>query len=164
MWRVLHLSEAALRSHLAAREVAPPLYAHDVPASLRFLPTERRAVRAGAAGFAETVLADACDQMQLSPATSARRRPRRRRRRRAAALYLSSATQLGVLPQPGIPICRAPVAPTAPAACVALLRRWLLVPPRPAVADAARAACAELATVGAALPACRRSPSASSRR
>ena len=48
VWRVhRHLSEAALRSHLAAREVAPPLYAHDVPASLRFLPTERRAVRAG---------------------------------------------------------------------------------------------------------------------
>ena len=161
VWRVhRHLSEAALRSHLAAREVAPPLYAHDVPASLRFLPTERRAVRAGAAGFAETVLADACDQMQLSPrdfrlvaghggGADAAPQP----------LYLSSATQLGVLPQPGIPdLPRALVAPTAPAACVALLRRWLLVPPRPAVADAARAACAELATVGAALPACRPLP------
>ena len=36
---------------------------------------------------------------------------------------------------------------------VALLRRWLLVPRAPRVADAARAACAELATgIGAALP------------
>ena len=63
-------------------------------------------------------------------------------------LYVSTATQIGLLGQPGIPDLPSALLPAAaPAACAALLRRWLLVPPRPSVADHAQAACAALETL-----------------
>ena len=58
---------------------------------------------------------------------------------------MTTATQVGLLPTPGITDLPSALLPDdAPAACKHFLRRWLLLPPRPSVADAARAACVEL--------------------
>ena len=74
-------------------------------------------------------------------------------------LYVTTATQIGLLPTAGIPdLPAALLSPGTPAACSQLLRRWLLLPPRPAVADAMHVACRELLTASDALPAARPLP------
>ena len=62
-------------------------------------------------------------------------------------------SQIGLLNTPGMPdLPKALLPPTASAASVALFRRWLLLPPRAEVADAARAACEQLGQLTCALP------------
>ena len=177
------LSLPALRALLAARRHAPPLLiggpapspssspsaaassaadaaARDVPplpSYLHGLAVERRTLRAAGdrpSAFPTAVLHFAADQAQLS-AEDFRQLPARRSGADAPPrpLYASTASQIGLLPTPGIPdLPRALLPQGAPAACVALLRRWLLLPPRPSVADAMQEACVEMAGLSDAAP------------
>ena len=124
-------------------------------------PMERRTLTAGSTAlFPSSVVDFAASQAQVRPdefrrlssPTSGLDAPPR-------PLYASTATQIGLIPSPGIPdLPRALLPPHAPAACVNLLRRWLLLPPRPSVADAMREACVSLAALNGPLPACRPLP------
>lgn len=63
---------------------------------------------------------------------------------------------MGLLPTAGIPdLAHALLPRSAPAASLQLLRRWLLLPPPPHVADAMQMACAELRAVQGPMPLCR---------
>ena len=164
-WR-LHqrLSAPALAALLAARAHAPPLLVNDLSTALPtavLSHTSRRSLHAPTpADFPRAVLEHVAGENELS-VTSFRQLPTRGEARDAppTPIYLSTATQIGLLPAAGIPdLVRALLPSDAPAACAQLLRRWLLLPPRPSVADAMRAACAELLELRAPLPAARPTP------
>lgn len=163
------LSRAALRALLAARPHAPPLLVDTqrVPAHLPFLPKQRAALRspadvpASADAFVAVALREIAARSELEP-DSFRQLPARDASDLDAPprpLYVSTAAQIGLLGASGVPdLPAALLPPAAPAASVALLRRWLLVPPRPSVADRARTACAELAALSHPMPSCRPLP------
>jgi hypothetical protein len=173
------LSLPALRALLAARPHAPPLLVADQFVSrggadasvpMPSLPTEnllgaglleRRTLRTSSpADFPRAVVAYAADQAQAA-ASGFRRIASRRGGADAPPrpLYHSTASQIGLIPTPGIPdLARSLLPPTAPAACVSLLRRWLLLPPRPSIADSMHVVCQELIQMREPLPSCRPVP------
>ena len=156
VYRVMsRLSLAALRAQLLARPVAPPLlvrelHGHTLPAHLPFVPKERRTLASAdgcrsARGFAQAVLEHVADDVHvpiesftLANASDPSSLPR--------PLYVNTASQIGLLPAAGIPDLARALLPSrgALSESLALLRRWLLLPPAPRVADAMRLACAEL--------------------
>lgn len=170
------LSLPALKALLAARAHAPPLLVRDgrgardaaglasLLASVSHLGaeegahTERRSLRSPTlASFPEAVVAHAAEQAQVRP-SEFRQLPTAAAGLDAAPrpLYTSTASQIGLIPTPGIPdLPRSLLPPTAPTACVQLLRRWLLLPPRASVADAMRRANSELVALDSAVPSCR---------
>ena len=159
------LSGAALRALLAATPHAPPLLLQQtVSPRLPYLPRERATLplrAAPAETFVKAALLEIGARSQLPPSAF---RPLAGGGRGGAdaaprPLYVSTAAQIGLLGAAGIPDLPSYLLPAAaPAASIALLRRWLLVPPRPSVADHAQAACAELAQLSVALPSCRPLP------
>ena len=176
-WRVhQRLSEPALRALLTARPHAPPLLinGHDGPggderykaksarlpfAAIAKIAPERKSLHANTpAGFPLAVLQHIAHENDIS-IDDFQQLPTRgggddKRSAPPTPIYLSTATQIGLLPTAGIPdLPRALLPDDAPAVCAAFLRRWLLLPPRADVADAARTACVELATLRTPLPA-----------
>ena len=169
------LSYAALQSLLASRRFAPPLLVSGLVAGTEDfrvpnLPTTLSGPMAGLAGpierstlssrslaqFPDAVVAFAADQAQVH-LDEFRKLPTAPAGLDAAPrpIYVSTATQIGLIPSAGIPdLPRALLPSHAPAACAALLRRWLLLPPRPTVADAMREACSVLGSLSAPVPAC----------
>ena len=164
-WRLYQrLSPAALHALLSARPHAPPLLINDLgdislPRALAHL--EKRALNVPSPGaFPQAVIDFVAEEAQVD-ARSFRQLPSRGEGLDAppTPLFLSTATQIGLLPAPGVPdLMRSVLPPDAPAACEHQLRRWLLLPPRPSVADAMRDACAELVALSTALPRARPVP------
>lgn len=164
-WRMhQRLSHAALHALLSARPHAPPLLVNGLgeialPRALGQF--ERRSLNAASPTlFPQAVLDFASEEAQVD-AASFRQLPSRGDGVDAppTPIYHSTATQIGLLPAAGIPdLLRAVLPSDAPAACSHLLRRWLLLPPRPSVADAMRGACSELVTLPTALPSARPMP------
>ncbi len=159
------LSYPALEALLSARPYAPPLLVNDL-AGLSPLPRaladrEKRALNVKSPGlFPRAVLDYVAEETQVD-ARSFRALPRRGEGHDTppAPLYYSTATQIGLLPTPGIPdLVRALLPSGSPSACSHLLRRWLLLPPRPSVGDAMHAACRELIDARVALPTARPVP------
>ena len=156
VYRVMsRLSLAALRAQLLARPVAPPLlvrelHGHTLPAHLPFVPKERRTLASAdgcrsARGFAQAVLEHVADDVHV-PIESFTLANASDRASLPRPLYVNTASQIGLLPAAGIPDLARALLPSrgALSESLALLRRWLLLPPAPRVADAMRLACAEL--------------------
>jgi len=164
-WRLYQrLSPAALHALLSARPHAPPLLINDLgdislPRALAHL--EKRALNVPSPGAFPQAMIDFVAEVAQVDGRSFRQLPSRGEGLDAppTPLFMSTATQIGLLPAPGVPdLMRSVLPPDAPAACVHLLRRWLLLPPRPSVADAMHDACAELVALSTALPRARPVP------
>ena len=155
-WRIhRRLSKPALRALLSTRPYAPPLLVDDVPLHLPFMPADRRTVRASTPqDFPREVLEYVVGEAGLI-SSSFRELPSvdANLKSRPRPLYLSTAAQIGLLHTPGVPdLPRSLLPPTASAASVQLLRRWLLLPPGAVVGDAMRSACDQLARLTFAIP------------
>ena len=158
------LTEEAVVGQLATTGFSPPLYLHASVAeggggrSLRALAQGSPTVGfQGAPGRWQAAMLnllkvdlglEATEEFAVSRAAS-EGRPR--------PLYLATAANVGLVPAPGggpgvpdLVACALP--PDAPAMCQHFVRRLLLSPPPPDVADAVREACAVLLAAEEALP------------
>ncbi|CAM9461786.1 unnamed protein product, partial [Discosporangium mesarthrocarpum] len=148
------LTEEAVKAALEGAGAVEPVFEQDT--GLLFLPDHTVSLKGlGVHDFPRQVLLRVAESLELDTEADLRQfqTVTRNQEGRPRPVYHSTATQIGLLPNPNVPdLVSTLLPPGYPAHSHRFLRRWLLTPPSYALADCAHQVCAELSRTKVSLP------------